>query len=671
MKKELSRNKNQEIMTNNSKVVSTSSFNNQKNSLDERLTTNVSNSTNTLDKKEIDNLKKELNQSNSSTDLKKHEDKKIVSKFQKRKSVMFLAPDVLKLQQMKNKLTETQEEIKSKIKKKNSKSNKNKGYLSPVQKRTKNLNLNTSQTSITSNSKKDDSFNLNLINANDEKKKKVKKSYRRSAEIKKDILTPLPSFNKKKMEKKDYSKILQNTVMLRRIEFSLKLKRKNLPKIYEESVLKIQKAWKKFFMANIYDKIVKIQSVFRKILFKKELEKLRLKKKKEKENKIIKMIHAFVKICRLKNFLFLKKKLKSKTLPEITIISQREIGTQIGDSFELENKEEKKEEEKKEEVKKKEEIKEEEKTEEEFKEEEKKEEIKEEIKKEKSYFYPNICLKTFPRPFHEIGIYLNVLLKRINLKRFSDIDCSLQESLIYEGYSGKLLSFIPIENNNNKNKIKHIHNKSMINRKGLMKNIHSFNLNKKENKSFFKNKNIVQKKYDLLKDKKYSKTIFKKINNKKWNYYTKQNITFYIKKINYLQKEIRKYLKETKVIKQNQIQKFLHLKLFIVIFINNLIKKIRKNIISLLKYNYYPNNNSTTFDEEIIENDNERMIPIKEGFLEVRKSLRTIKNKNTNFLIPLKKKGKNNIIHSNSVSSTIYNDETVYENIQHILNTQS
>ena len=31
---------------------------------------------------------------------------------------------------------------------------------------------------------------------------------------------------------------------------------------------------------------------------------------------------------------------------------------------------------------------------------------------EKSYFYPNICLKTFPRPFHEIGIYLNVLLEQ-------------------------------------------------------------------------------------------------------------------------------------------------------------------------------------------------------------------------------------------------------------------
>ena len=387
MKKESSRNINKEIMTNSSKVVSTSSLNNQKNSLDERLTTNISNSTNTLDKKEIDNLKKELIQSNSSSDLKKHEDKKIVNKFQKRKSVMFsIAPDVLKLQQMKNKLTETQEEIKSKIKKKNSQSNKKKVYLSPVQKRSKNFNLNTSQTSITSNSKKDDSFNLNLINANDEKKKKVKKSYRKSAEIKKDILTPLPSFNKKKMEKKDYSKILQNTVMLRRIEFSLKLKRKNLPKIYEESVLKIQKAWKKFFMANIYDKIVKIQSVFRKILFKKELEKLRHKKKKEKESKIFKMIHAFIKNCWLKNFLFLKKKLKSKILPEITIISQREIGTQIGDSFELENKEEKKEEEKKEEVKKEEEIKEEEKIEEEFKEEEKKKRKKKKLKKKKVIF---------------------------------------------------------------------------------------------------------------------------------------------------------------------------------------------------------------------------------------------------------------------------------------------
>ena len=332
---------------------------------------------------------------------------------------------------MKNKLTETQEEIKSKIKKKNSQSNKNKVYLSPVQKRSKNFNLNTSQTSITSNSKKDDSFNLNLINANDENKKKVKKSYRKSAEIKKDILTPLPSFNKKKMEKKDYSKILQNTVMLRRIEFSLKLKRKNLPKIYEESVLKIQKAWKKFFMANIYDKIVKIQSVFRKILFKKELEKLR-HKKKEKESKIFKMINAFVKNNWLKNFLFLKKKLKKQTLPEITIILQREIGTQIGDSFELEIKEEKKEEEKKEE--------------------EKEEEKKEEIKNEKSYFYPNICLKTFPRPFHEIGIYLNVLLKRINSKRFTDIDYSLQESFTYEGNTGKILFYIPKENNNNNKK---------------------------------------------------------------------------------------------------------------------------------------------------------------------------------------------------------------------------
>ena len=65
------------------------------------------------------------------------------------------------------------------------------------------------------------------------------------------------------MEKKDYSKILQNTVMLRRIEFSLKLKRKNLPKIYQESVLKIQNVWRKYFMKNFYGKIVKIQSVYR------------------------------------------------------------------------------------------------------------------------------------------------------------------------------------------------------------------------------------------------------------------------------------------------------------------------------------------------------------------------------------------------------------------------
>ena len=46
---------------------------------------------------------------------------------------------------MKNKLTGTQEEIKSKIKKKNFQSNKNKVYLSPVQKRSKNFNLDKNQ----------------------------------------------------------------------------------------------------------------------------------------------------------------------------------------------------------------------------------------------------------------------------------------------------------------------------------------------------------------------------------------------------------------------------------------------------------------------------------------------------------------------------------------------
>ena len=160
----------------------------------------------------------------------------------------------------------------------------------------------------------------------------------------------------------------------------------------------------------------------------------------------------------------------------------------------------------------------------------------------------------------------------------------------------------------------------------------------------------------------------KTVNNSKWNFFTKNNISYFIKKINYLQKEIRKYLKETK---KNKIQKFLRLKLFIVIYINHLINNIRKRIISLLKYNYSSNNISTTFDEEIIENDNERMIPTNEEFLEIRKSLRSFKNKKTNYSNFQKKNEKNNKIYSSSISSTIYNDETVYQNVQNIFNQLS
>ena len=75
------------------------------------------------------------------------------------------------------------------------------------------------------------------------------------------------------IEKKDYDKILHNSVMLRRIEFSLKLKQKNLPKIYDKQIILIQNTWKKYFNTFIYVKIVKNQSNYRKYLAKKILQK--------------------------------------------------------------------------------------------------------------------------------------------------------------------------------------------------------------------------------------------------------------------------------------------------------------------------------------------------------------------------------------------------------------
>ena len=83
----------------------------------------------------------------------------------------------------------------------------------------------------------------------------------------------------------------------------------------------------------------------------------------------------------------------------------------------------------------------------------------------------------------------------------------------------------------------------------------------------------------------------------------------------------------------------------------------------------YLSNNNSTFDDEIIENDNERMILTNENFLEIRQSLR-----NPNYIYKMSSNFnnfiKNNKIKFNileSISSIIYNDETIYQNVNNIL----
>ena len=619
-----------------------------KTSIDDKLSLNKTNKN--FERQESIDSKSELSQSFIST--KGNNSKRSSSKFaNKRNSVIFtISPDILKLQQMKNKygniLTETNQEIKSKIKKKKSNENLNNNTLSPVIKR--------NRTSLFEKQKKkkkkvDSSFSSNYTtNSNKDNKQNDNNNNQNSPNSKKDKLTPLPILQKKmNIEKKDYDKILHNSVMLRRIEFSLKLKQKNLPKIYDKQIILIQNTWKKYFNTFIYVKIVKIQSNYRKYLAKKILQKLSYRKKQERDIKVKKMVRAFVKICWIKHFIYFKKyfRLKSNPIPEINIIISKEIGTQIGDSFEI------KEEEKKEEIKEKE-----------IKEEEKKEEQK------KPFYYPNISLKTFPRPSIEIGINLKILLKRYSNKRNSDIDYVLQESLTYQGDTGKLISALP--NQKIKNPLRHLYGKSILYKKHKIRNERNFSLNldKKYSNTFFKSKKLSMGEYDILKDKIFMKKMHKKVINKKWSYISKNNITFYIKKIIFLQTVIKKYLKEMKIKQQSKIQKFLHLKLFVVILINNIKKLVKENILYFLMYIYLSNNNST-FDDEIIENDNERMILTNENFLEVRQTLRNPKciykmsSNFTNFT-------KNNKIKFNlleSLSSIIYNDETIYQNVKNIL----
>ena len=615
-----------------------------KNSIDDKLSSNKS--IKQLERKDSIDSKSELSQSFVSN--KGNISKKSSSKFSNhRNSVLFaISPDILKLQQMKNKygniLTETHQEIKSKNKKKNSKDNlhttfspeikRNKTALFNKQKKESKIKLDTSFSS---------NFNTNTYSDNNkDNKQNDNKSNNNSPYSKKDKLTPLPMLQKKmNIEKKDFDKILHNSVMLRRIEFSLKLKQKKVPKIYNKQIILIQNTWKKYFNTFIYVKILKIQSYYRKYLAKKILQKLRYKRKQERNIKVNKMVRSFVKICWIKNFTYFKKyfRLKSKPIPEIKIILSKEIGTQIGDSFEIKKEEEKKEEEKKEDNK-------------------------------KSFYYPSICLKTFPRPFIEIGINFKTLLNRYSNKRNNDIDYVLQESLTYQGNTGKLISFLP--NKKIKNPLRHLYGKSVIYKKHKTRNENNFSLNldKKISNTFFKSKNLSIGEYDILKDKIFMKKIHKKVINKKWSYKSKNNITFYIKKIIFLQTIIRKYLKETKIRKQNKIQKFLHLKLFVVILMNNIKKIVKENILSFLMYIYLSTINST-FDNEIIVNDNERMSTTNENFLEIRQSLRNpnyIHKMSSNFNNFIKNnKIKFNILES--ISSIIYNDETIYQNVNNIL----
>ena len=155
---------------------------------------------------------------------------------------------------------------------------------------------------------------------------------------------------------------------------------------------------------------------------------------------------------------------------------------------------------------------------------EKKEEEKKEDNK-KSFYYPSICLKTFPRPFIEIGINFNILLKRYSNKRNNDIDYVLEESLTYEGNTGKLISYIP--DKKIKNPLRHLYGKSVVYKAHKTRNGKNFslNLNKNNSNTFYNNKKLSFVEYNVLKDRIFMKKLHKKAINKKWSYVSKNNIT--------------------------------------------------------------------------------------------------------------------------------------------------
>ena len=268
--------------------------------------------------------------------------------------------------------------------------------------------------------------------------------------------------------------------------------------------------------------------------------------------------------------------------------------------------------------------------------------IQVEILKDDMKFNPSICIKTFPRPFHEIGNNIKVLKTKIINRETTLTDMSISSNLQmkYEGNTGRLISIKPMNLKNSHNKIKFSHLKS------LSIQFHS-SINESRNFSFLKKQKRNQTKTNILNNNKAVKIVKKKVIFNKWFYFSKIGNYIEIQKLCFIQKQIKKYLKKLQAKRLSQLKRIFHIKLFIILLSSNTTIKIRKDIIHILKKKYNTN----------IKN-NPKKIPKKVIYTEIRKGI--IKNNFTSNFSNFQKSNKLNSKKEQSSSTTIINDETIY-----------
>ena len=401
-----------------------------------------------------------------------------------------------------------------------------------------------------------------------------------------DKLTPLPSL-KNSNNILLYKSVLKNSVMQRRFEYNTKLRRMKTIESKEKEIKYIQRFWRLYFKNNILNKIILIQSYY-KMHF--QMKKIHIKMKlyldlKEGINVIKNKIWE-------KYFDLFINLLKNRK------IKKEDIGIQV-------------------------------------------EILKEEI------IHKSICLKTFPRPYHEIGNNISYIQSKIKRKNYSlDISINKSSQILYEGKTGKLICY----NNINSEKIR----KSLKLNSFRKSGINIFNNN--ERKTFLNNKNISNRNYDIINNVKYVNKMNKRIIFKKWFFTSKIDNYNEIKKLYLIQKTIKKYLKKLKAQKINQSKRNFHIKLFIVLLINNLTKNIRINIVKMLKYKY--DTIIKYIEKNIQKNPSLKFIEVRRGVKHERSKTSYLNFQSLNKPISVKEQ----------TSSTIINDETIYVNVKYLNN---
>ena len=401
-----------------------------------------------------------------------------------------------------------------------------------------------------------------------------------------DKLTPLPSL-KNSNNILHYKSVLKSSVMQRRFEYNTKLRRMKTIESKEKEIKYIQRFWRLYFKNNILKKIILIQSYY-KMHF--QMKKIHIKMKlyldlKEGINIIKNKIWE-------KNFDFFINLLKNRK------IKKEDIGIQV-------------------------------------------EILKEEI------IHKSICLKTFPRPYHEIGNNISYIQSKIKRNNYSlDISINKSSQILYEGKTGKLICY----NNINSEKIR----KSLKINSFRKSGINLFNNN--ERKTFLNNKNISNRNYDIINNVKYVNKMNKKIVFNKWFFTSKIDNYNEIKKLYLIQKTIKKYLKKLKAQKINQSKRNFHIKLFIVLLVNNLTKNTRINIVKMLKYKY--DTIIKYIDKNIQKNPSLKFIEVRRGIKHERSKTSYLNFQSLNKPISIKEQ----------TSSTIINDETIYVNVKYLNN---